>query len=126
VQLRDFDGRLLRAISDEGPPAAIALSGQVVAVLHGRELRVYSANNGDPVWSTQLGVGTAPSLNEDRLQEGKKIYLADAAGKQVRQLTTATSDPIGLSIEGTRVAWAECAGTGSHVNWRIRAIVLRT
>jgi Tol biopolymer transport system component len=51
---------------------------------------------------------------------GKTIWLLDARTRKAVRLTAASATPIGLSIDGNRIAWAENLGKRA----RIRAVVL--
>jgi len=63
-----------------------------------------------------IGVTTVPSAVADDLaiarqtivyQVGRAIWLLDAISGKTRLAHTAGATPIGLSIEGRRLAWAE-------------------
>ena len=135
VELLDQNGHLIRKIDHPGNPEAVALSGRIVAVLssNGR-LAVYAVSSGRRLWLIQLPLRSkllpAPlSAAGTRIvySRGKKIFVADAATRRIRQLATAARNwVIGLSIEGNRVAWAENIGAYPNpVRGRIRAVQLR-
>jgi hypothetical protein len=133
IELRDLDGRLIRVIRSGGAEL-LGLSAQIaVEVDAAGKLRVYSPKTGRRLWSTQLssvGGKSIPSTlsvagNKIVYSRGKRIFLVDTTARQTSVLATASSRPIGLSIEGNRVAWAENVGTDPHLTGRIRAIKLR-
>ena len=51
-------------------------------------------------------------------RSGRQIWLYDIASGRTQRIATAASAPIGLSIEGDTVAWAENVRSGG----RIRAV----
>jgi hypothetical protein len=51
---------------------------------------------------------------------GRSIRAVDVATSKIRTLTKAAADPVGLSVEGLRVVWAENLKGSS----RIRALHL--
>jgi hypothetical protein len=124
VEIRDaITGIRTASFSPRGRVTALALDAQTVAVIarSGRTARVewYSTRSG-----RQLGARRVPRELADVLsvaghtvvlQSGRTILALDLATKLIRDLARARSEPIGLSIEGTRVAWAETAGGRSFV-----------
>jgi Tol biopolymer transport system component len=101
-----------------GGASALAFSSTLGAVLQsgrfGTRIALYDPKSG----RTRGGFGvpntTAAELSVagNRLvyRVGKTIRLYDAATKHLSTLAVAGADPIGLSIEGKRVAWAENIG----------------
>ena len=129
IEVRTVDmGTFVASVSTDGTPEAIALSSSTLALL-GRVgdkvvLSWYALPDGSPLGSVELPQKTAPALSasEDAIvfRVGRSIRVVDVQTQKVRTVATATSTPIGLSIAGTRIAWAEnVAGRG-----RIRAITL--
>src|SRR5262249_58400016 len=73
-----------------------------------------------PAYASPCGCALSMSGNRVVFRAGRTIELLDAATQKISVLTVARSRPIGLSIEGRRVAWAVNAdGRGL-----VRAIVL--
>lgn len=122
------DGQVLSSISPQGTPIAIALSAHVLAALErtplGLRLATYSASGGQPIGSAPVALSTSPELTvSDRFvvyHVGRSIRAVQVATGRVRTLITAAAPPIGLSLEGSRLAWAENLKHGS----RIRALHL--
>jgi hypothetical protein len=115
--------------SPRGRVTAVALDAETVVVIvrSGRKTRLewYSARTG-----RHLGVTSLPRPTADVLgafghtvvfHSGRTILALDTRTKRIRALARARSEPVGLSIEGTRVAWAETAGGRSF----IRAVNVR-
>ena len=105
---------------------AIALTPTVLAVLvkeaPGERIELFDPRSGKPRGGVTVDAKTADSLSAagNRIVFGidRKITLLDATTKRLTQLAVAAAQPMGLSIEGSRVAWAEnLAGRG-----RVRAL----
>jgi hypothetical protein len=116
VEIRDARrGTLLRTIQLGGRPVAIALSSQLVAALikppsgHARIER-YAFHGGRRLGSTIVPETTVPGLDASLgvvvYRSGRTISLLDEHGTS-RMLARARGLPLGVSIEGRRVAWAE-------------------
>ena len=120
------DGRVISRIQPQGTPIAIALSAHVLATLErtplGLRLAWYAPSSGGPTGSVPVAIATSPELTvSDRLavfHVGRSIRAVEIATGRVKTLVTAAAPPIGLSVEGTRVAWAENLKHGA----RIRAL----
>jgi Tol biopolymer transport system component len=118
VEIRTLAGRLVRQLAPGGQVAALALSTEIVAVLvrqtrTAAQLRVYDARSG----ALQAAVsvpGTTSQLSASGrdvvFSAGTTISLFDSALPRPTALATAGSTPLGLSIEGRSVAWAENTG----------------
>lgn len=123
------DGQLVAQVSPQGTPTALALSATVLAALERRSngLRIawYDATTGQPAGSVPVPAGTSPELSASSrsivFHVGRTIRVVDVKTGTVRRVARAATAPIGLSIEGARIAWAEnVRGKG-----RIRALTLR-
>jgi hypothetical protein len=127
VEVRNTtSGRLLAHVKPQGIPVAIALAQHLLATLErtplGLRVAWYDLSTGAPIGSVPVPAGTSPELSaSDRLivfRVGRSIRAVDPGTNGVSTLTKAAATPIGLSIVGGRVAWAEnVAGRG-----RIRSI----
>ncbi|HEX5247887.1 MAG TPA: hypothetical protein VFW41_12245 [Gaiellaceae bacterium] len=129
VEVLDVDsGSRVASVSVQSTPVAIGLSTTVLAVL-GRSagrlvLDWFDVVTGKPLGSLKLPLGAAPTLSVSDstivFRVGRSIRAVAVHGKHVRAVARAAATPIGLSIAGDRVAWAEnVAGRG-----RIRAVTL--
>lgn len=129
VEVLDADsGSRVASVSVQSTPVAIGLSATVLAVL-GRSggrlvLDWYDVSTGKPLGTLKLGRGAAPALSVGNrtivYRVGRSIRAVDVRTKRVRAVAKAAGTPIGLSIAGDRIAWAEnVAGRG-----RIRAVTL--
>lgn len=124
--VRAGNGSRISSVVPRGVPLAIALSPHLLAALErtpiGLRLAWYDRATGRPAGSIPVPQGTAPSLSAtDRtivFRVGRSIRSVTAATSRLRLLARAASTPIGLSIEGRRVAWAENLRSGA----RIRAL----
>jgi hypothetical protein len=130
VQLRSArSGGVVRRIAVKGTVRALALSRSTVAVLvdakAGRRLEFFAVQPGRSLGQYRVPPSTAPEISVAAtvvvFHAGRSIYVLDGDRGTIRFLATATSTPIGLSIEGPRVAWAENA----HGRGRIEAVTLR-
>ena len=120
------DGQVVASIHPQGTPIAIALSAHVLAALErtplGLRLASYSPESGLPIGSAPVALATSPELSaSDKFvvfHVGRSIRAVEIATGRVRTLITAAAPPIGLSLEGSRLAWAENLKHGA----RIRAL----
>jgi hypothetical protein len=88
----------------------------------GLRLAWYGPTTGKPLGSVPIAAATNPELSvTDTLavfRVGRSIRAVELASRRVRTVIKAAATPVGLSIEGTRVAWAENLKHGA----RIRAL----
>jgi len=126
LQLRDVrSGRLIARVAYRGQGKGIALSPSFAAVLThdttGTHVALYNARDGSAAGIVRVrGSATDLSISGTRVvfRSGRSIWMFDARRKHVSLLATAKATPIGLSMEGRRVAWAENLAHAA----RIRAI----
>jgi hypothetical protein len=127
IQIVDaVDGRVVSRVQPQGTPVAIALSTHVLATLErtplGLRLAWYKVATGTPTGSVPVAKTTSPWLaTSDQLvvfHVGRSIRVVEIGTGRVKTLVRAAATPIGLSIEGSRVAWAENLKHGA----RIRAL----
>jgi hypothetical protein len=119
-------GQSIASVQPQGTPVAIALAPHMLATLErtplGLRLAWYTPSTGAPVGSVPVSIATSPELAiSDRLavfHVGRSIRAVELDTGRVRTLTRAATEPIGLSLEGSRVAWAE----NPKGNGRIRAL----
>ena len=121
-------GALVSRVVPDGLPLAVALAPHHLAVLARRSGKLhvswYEADSGRRLGSVPVPQRTSAQLTaSDRVvvyHVGTLIEGIDLASHRAHKLVRAGSRPIGLSLEGTRLAWAENnKGTG-----RIRALSL--
>jgi hypothetical protein len=124
IEIRDSAGRLIRAVHGSGTVRAIALSRLIVAVLLRQPsgvltLEVRAIASQGSVWSRLVPEGAAPALSAAGATVvyavGNEIWTADKATKASTLLAASNSTPIGLSIEGRRVVWAESSDAKSVI-----------
>lgn len=116
-------GRVVSSIRPQGTPLAIALSAHVLATLErtrlGLRLAWYGPSTGSPTGSVPVAIATSPALTvSDQLvvfHVGRSIRAVEIATGRVRTLATAAAPPIGLSVEGSRLTWAENLKHGSRI-----------
>ena len=130
IEIRDArTGASVAQATPQGAPVAIALSARLLATLEqtprGLLLAWYDPTSGVAAGSVPVPAGTAPELavNDQTVafRVGRSIRTVDVATRQVRRLARAASTPIGLSLEGRRLAWADNPGGLG----RIRAVSLK-
>ena len=118
---RASSGALVTSFAPAGTVRAVALSARYATALveragGARAIETYDATTGSRVASVAVPTSTADDLDSSGatvvFRVGWSLRLLDAATGQQRVLYGATAKPIGLSIEGSRVAWA--ANTGGH------------
>ncbi len=116
VQVRDAaSGTLVASVEPQGTPVAIALTPHLLATLEqtptGLRLAWYDLGTSALNGSVSVPRTTRPELSaSDRLivfEVGRSIRAVSPAAKRVSTLAQAAATPIGLSVEGNRVAWAE-------------------
>jgi hypothetical protein len=108
-------GQEIATVEPQGAPLAVALSQNVLATLEqtplGLRLAWYDPTTGTATGSVAVAPSTASELAlSDRFavfRVGRSIRAVDFNTGRIRTLATAATDPIGLSLEGSRVAWAE-------------------
>jgi hypothetical protein len=122
-------GSQISSFSPQGTPVAIALSEHVLAALErtpiGTRIAWYNPLTGAAIGSAPVATSTAPELAvSDRyviFRTGRSIRSIDITTGRIRMLTRAASMPIGLSLVGSRLAWAENLKSGDG---RVRALDL--
>lgn len=129
-EVRSSTGDMLGAFRARGEPRALALSGGLVAVLTqpraglGR-IVLFDARSGE-----QQGVVGVPRHADAALGAGGRwvvfsvgplIKAIDVRTRLTRVLVRTTGTPIGLSVSGKRVAWAENVRSNKS---QIRAVTL--
>ncbi|HEX9415571.1 MAG TPA: hypothetical protein VF895_02560 [Gaiellaceae bacterium] len=123
VEVRDLTGNVISHFTPVGRVRAIALTGTYAAVLVSGRVERYKLPSGTLTGATPVP-GAAPELDASGrtviLRVGKTIKALDTASGSLKTVATASATPIGLSIEGRVVAWAE----NLHQGGRIRTMKL--
>jgi hypothetical protein len=121
-------GALLARIEPQGLPLGIALAPHVLALIErggGRtDIDWYDPENGDELGSVRVPPSTSTGLTAtDQVivyRVGRAVHAIDVATAQTRTLLTAPATPIGLTVDGDHLLWAEnVRGKG-----RIRSLAL--
>jgi len=130
IEVRDLStGALISQPMTLGVPLAIALSDNLLVSLErtsiGLRIAWYDPASGTFEGSVPVNAAAAPELSAtDQMivfRVGRSIRAVDPVTRRIRVLTKAATVPIGLSLEGSRVAWAEnVKGRG-----RIRAVYVK-
>jgi hypothetical protein len=129
IEIVDVDtGALLapRGVLPQGTPVAIALTPHVLVSLErtadGLKLAWYSATSGAGMGSVGVPAGTAPevSANDDVavFRVGRFLHVLTFATGHSRTVARTVGIPVGVSLDGSRLAWAE----NIHGHGRIRAL----
>ena len=108
-------GASISHIRTDGTPLAVAVSSQVVSTLErtpiGLRIAWYERATGQPLGSLPVSGKASPEVTAtDRTiiyRVGRSIRAVDVATSKARTLALAAAMPVGLSLEGTRLAWAE-------------------
>jgi hypothetical protein len=122
-------GSQVSSFSPQGTPVAIALSEHVLATIErtpiGTRIAWYNPQTGSAIGSAPVATATAPDLTvSDKFvifRVGRSIRGIDITTGRIRTLAHAASMPVGLSVVGTRLAWAENLKSGVA---RVRALYL--
>jgi hypothetical protein len=123
VRVLDLSGHTVSTITVGLRPRAVAIAPPYVALLLGNRISLYRY---DTAVGTQYHLSdphfTGPTLDAAGTlvvgRAGRQIWLYDIASGRSQKIATAASTPIGLSVEGHTVAWAENVRAGG----RIRAV----
>jgi hypothetical protein len=121
-------GASIARVLPQGVPLAIALTPAYLVSLErtatGLRIGWYERATGAARGSTPVPPSTTPEISAtDRaavFHVGRSIRTAAPGSTKVRALVRAAATPIGLSIEGKRIAWAENLKSTA----RIRALTL--
>jgi hypothetical protein len=108
-------GDRVASVVPQGAPIAIALSAHVLATLEqtplGMRLAWYDPATGHARGAVPVPRTTAASLTaSDQVvvfHVGRSLRAVSVATHRVRVLAQAAATPIGVSLEGSRLAWAE-------------------
>jgi hypothetical protein len=122
-------GASISRVRPEGVPLALSLSRQLLATLErtplGLRIAWYDRTTGAALGSSPVSSEASPELTAtDRTivyRVGRSIRAIDVATGKARTLAHAAADPVGLSLEGRRLAWAENLKGGA----RIRTLSIR-
>jgi hypothetical protein len=121
-------GALLARIEPQGLPLGVALAPHVLALIE-RGAGETDINWYDPASGDQLGSVRVPRSTGTRLSAtdqvivyrvGRAVHAIDVATGQTRTLLTSPVTPIGLSLDGDHLFWAE----NVHGKGRIRSLSL--
>jgi TolB protein len=130
-QVRSAAGRVVASFGATGKPVEVALSGSIVALLNelsdgSKRISVFDARTGSPRRVVRVDRATQGGLASDgRLvlfSGGRTIRSLDVRTGEIRVLIRTHGPPIGLSVSGGRVAWAENLAPPKKA--RIRALTL--
>jgi hypothetical protein len=127
------DGSAIATFAPSGYVEVVALSGQRAALL----VREVDASRQIEIWDTSTGTFLrgvpVPSDVASELDMSRQVVVY-RIGREIHRLDTETGGdavvwvapvaPIGLSIEGRRVAWAETLRVAARRVGRIRAVTL--
>ncbi len=122
-------GAIVARVAPPGLPVGIALAPHLLAMLvrRGEHTRIAWY---DPVPGTRLGSLGVPAATSPRIAAsnrmivydvGRALHAIDVSRHEKRAVLKLPAVPIGLSVEGNRVFWAENVGGRG----RIRSLVVR-
>jgi dipeptidyl aminopeptidase/acylaminoacyl peptidase len=125
ILVRSHSGRPLATINPGGEAVSLAVTRTLTAALVRRNtwrLEIYSPKRRIVNLGKRRVASTlAASGRRVAFQAGRSIFVIDARSGRLRLVARAAGTPIGLSIVGRRIAWAENLRGGA----RVRAITLR-
>lgn len=134
-------GRLVSSFDPTGTPRAVALTSRIVAVLvdqpKTRRIEIRDARTGKLLRNVAVPRATTNALSAadgvivyavnrdpDSFESSPHdIYALDTSTYKARRLIRTAYTPVGLSVEGSRVAWAVSAPYAKHFA-AIKAIYL--
>lgn len=125
VEVRDaLTGAVIATVSPVGTVRAVALSGVRLATLSYdagvKRVDIWDITTQSLFRSIDLPADAAPEIDlaGKRLvwRAGRRIYVSDVENGASKRLFRSRARPVGVSIEGRRVAWAS--------GFRIRALML--
>lgn len=108
-------GSSIAHVTTQGVPLAIALTPKLLATLErttiGLRIAWYDRATGSAAGSVPVSAKASPELTAtDRTivyRVGRSIRAVDVASHDLSSLARAAAVPVGLSLEGRRLAWAE-------------------
>jgi hypothetical protein len=121
-------GALLAQVEPQGLPVGIALAPHLLALVE-RGAGETDIDWYDPASGKQLGSARVPRSTSSHLSAndqvivyrvGRTVRAIDVATATTRTLVTAPTKPVGLSLDGDRLFWAE----NIHGKGRIRSLGL--
>ncbi len=120
VRVLDLSGQTVSTITVGLRPRAVAIAPPYIALLLGNRIALYRYDTpvgmpghiSDPHFAGPA-LDAAGTLVVGR--SGRQIWLYDIASGRSQKIATAGSTPIGLSIEGHTVAWAENVRAGGRI-----------
>jgi hypothetical protein len=127
VYVYDTRTRTSRTVQVSGDERGLAVSSSVLAVFArshtGRVIERFDTRTGVPLGSTPVPADTNPlslavSGNQIVYSTKREIWLLDGISGKRTLVATTTAAPIGLSVEGNHVYWAENL-------WRGRILMLK-
>ena len=132
VKVKDaVSGTSVGSFSPAGKPLALAFAPSVVAVLEttaGETQIEFRTPTGTLLRTAAVPAGaTGLSTTDTRavFRVGKSIRSVRVTAGSIQTIGTAAAMPIGLSIEGTRVAWAENVKVHGVLRGRIVKVTVR-
>jgi hypothetical protein len=130
IPVRDArTGNVLARIQPAGLPLGLALAPDVLALLErdpdGTRIDWFDPATGDQLGSVPVPYATSSHITADNgtivFRVGRSIRAIDVASAATRKLLTTPATPIGVSLDGGRLFWAEnVRGAG-----RIRSLSLQ-
>jgi hypothetical protein len=116
-------GRVTARMKTSGAHRALATSGRILAILTSRRgvdwIDLYDARTGDSRGKVDVGrAGDGLAVSGFRVvfSSGRFIRALDARTRKTSVVAVAAATPIGLSVDGRRVAWAENAPGGARIS----------
>jgi hypothetical protein len=129
VQVHAASGAPLGTFRSKAEPRDLAIAGRLVAVLtHNFEasqqaIRLFEARSGASRGTIHVSLGASDLVASGHwlvFRTGNAIRLLDTRSRKISVAAIVKGTPIGLSVSGKRVAWAEILRGGS----RIRSLIL--
>jgi WD40-like Beta Propeller Repeat len=121
IEIHARNGRRVARVDPKGVAVALAVTGTTTAAIvhEGSVWRVeiYAPRRRSVVLAQTPEPELAASGTKLVLRSGRSIFVLDARTGSLRRIAVAAATPIGLSIVGNRIAWAE-----SGKVTRIRAV----
>ena len=125
VEVREVaTGAIVTRVVITGRPLDLALGPSMIAVLtqgsSGRRIELWGVRNGAggasiavPTNASDLSI----SARDVVYRSGRAIHVRDGVTRRDRRVAIARAAPVGLTIEGFRVIWAENTRHGNRIVW---------
>jgi WD40-like Beta Propeller Repeat len=121
VEVRTLGGNRVSRFEPPAFPDDIALSSDVLATQTGDVLRFYEPQIGRLLGTARVSGASSVSVSGSLVvfASGRRIWVLDTRTRKRRVVATAAAEPLGLSVEGSRIAWAENLRRSARIRFAV-------